>query len=73
MKKSSATFNMVSLVIALVSIVFNFSIIPFVYPLLVHYERIAYFILHALNRVTKKFIENEVKCCIELFNYIGKK
>lgn len=64
---------LVSLVIAIVSIVANFIIVPLVYPMLVHYERLAYYILHSLNKLTKKFVENEVKCCNQLFSYIGKK
>jgi hypothetical protein len=63
----------VSLIIAIVSIIFNFIVIPMVYPLLTHYEKLTYFILHSFNRLTKKFIENEIKCCNELFVYIGKK
>lgn len=64
---------MVSLVIGIVSIFLNFIIIPIVYPLLVHYERLAYYILHSLNKLTKKFVENEVKSCNQLYSYIGKK
>lgn len=41
--------------------------------MLVHYERLAYYILHSINKLTKKFLENEVKCCNQLFGYIGKK
>lgn len=61
------------MIIAIVSIFFNFIIVPLVYPLLIHYERITYLILHAFNRLTKKFIENEIKSCNELFLYVGKK
>ena len=70
---SAETFMLVSMVIAIVSIAFNFIVVPIVYPLLVHYERLTYYILNAFNRLTKKFIENEIKCCNELFVYIGKK
>jgi hypothetical protein len=60
----------ITLIIAIVSIVFNFIIIPIVYPLMIHYERLTYLILHAFNRLTKQFIENEVKSCNELYVYI---
>lgn len=69
----TATFKLISLAIALASILINFVIIPIVYPLLVHYEVLAYLILHSINKLTKKFVENEVKSCSSLFNYIGKK
>jgi hypothetical protein len=61
------------MIIAIVSIVFNFIVVPIVYPLLIHYEKLTYLLLHAFNRLTKKFIENEIKCCNELFTFIGKK
>lgn len=64
---------LVSLVIAIISIVVNFIIVPIVYPLLIHYEKLAYYILHSLNKLTKKFVENEVKSCNQLFMYVGKK
>lgn len=69
----STTFKTVSLVIGIISVFVNFIIVPIVYPMLVHYERLAYYILHSMNKLTKKFLENEVKCCNQLFNYMGKK
>ncbi len=59
----SETFNTISLAIGIVSIFVNFIIVPIVYPMIVHYERLAYYILHSMNKLTKKFLENEVKSC----------
>ena len=64
---------LISLIIAIISIVVNFVIVPIVYPLFVHYEKLAYYILRSFNKLTKKFVENELRCCNELFMYIGKK
>jgi hypothetical protein len=73
LSSESTTFITISLIIAIVSIFFNFIIVPLVFPLIVHYEKITYLILHSFNRLTKKFVENEIKSCNELFLYIGKK
>jgi len=67
------TFKTISLIIAVVSIAFNFILVPLSYPFLIHNETLTYLVLNAFNRLTKKFIDNEVKCCNELFIYIGKK
>mmetsp|Transcript_1236 Transcript_1236/g.768 ORF Transcript_1236/g.768 Transcript_1236/m.768 type:complete len:225 (-) Transcript_1236:308-982(-) len=72
-KESVQRFETFSLIIAVISIAFNFLIIPVAYPFLVHNESLTYLVLNAFNRLTKKFIENEVKCCNELFIFVGKK
>jgi hypothetical protein len=48
-------------------------VVPLVYPLLTHYERIAEIILHSLNKLSKNFVENEVTCCNELYDNLNHK
>ena len=48
-------------------------VVPLTYPLLTHYELLAAIILHALNKLTRSFVENEVKCTNQLYDYISRK
>jgi hypothetical protein len=48
-------------------------VIPLVYPLLTHYETLASLVLHALNKLSRSFVEAEVKCCNQLYEYINNK
>jgi hypothetical protein len=48
-------------------------VIPLVYPLLTHYETLASLVLHALNKLSRSFVEAEVKCCNQLYEYISNK
>lgn len=50
-----------------------FIVIPLVYPLLTHYETLASLVLHALNKLSRAFVEAEVKCCNQLYEYISNK
>ena len=58
----------VSSVIAITVIV-----VPLVYPLLTHFELLSEIILHAFNKLSKSFVENEVLCCNQLFDHINHK
>jgi hypothetical protein len=40
-----------------------FIMVPLIYPLLTHYERLAELILHTLNKLPKPLVEIEVLAC----------
>jgi hypothetical protein len=48
-------------------------VIPLIYPLMTHYEHVTELILHTLNKLSRVFVENEVKCCSQLYDYISNK
>ena len=52
---------------------FIFIMVPLIYPLLTHYERLADIILHTLNKLPKPLVEIEVIACSQLYEYIANK
>ena len=50
-----------------------FIMVPLIYPLLTHYERLAELILHTLNKLPKPLVEIEVLACSQLYEYIANK
>ena len=64
---------MVTMGIAIGSVIFNFLIVPIILPTLYHSEEISFLIMHSFNKLPYKFIENEIVCCSNLLNYVGAK
>lgn len=72
--KETGISSTLSLSIALASMLaIVLVVVPLVYPLLTHYEILAEIVLHALNKLTRDFVEKEVKCCNQLYDYISHK
>ena len=65
---------MLSLGIALASMfAILLVVVPLVYPLLTHYELLAEIILHVMNKLSRSFVESEVKFCNQLYDFINNK
>ncbi len=62
----------IAIVLAAISIFLVIALLPFIWPTLVHIERVSQLILMGLNRLPEAFCVGETKACNEIINFLNE-